>query len=98
MHMHTSGSWNCDTVSEYTGEVLVRADNGDTVARVCCYGPQSDTPYAQLPNARLIAQAPAGLALAKHIIAMADDAYLTGHPEWQALVDEARALVAKVAA
>jgi hypothetical protein len=26
--------------------------------------------------------------LARHILAMADDAYLTGHPEWQAIVDE----------
>ena len=30
--------------------------------------------------------------LAAHVLAMADDAYLTGHPEWAALVDEARAM------
>lgn len=34
-------------------------------------------------------------ALAKHIIVMADDAYLTGHPEWLAIVAEAeRAIIA----
>ncbi len=31
-------------------------------------------------------------ALANHIIAMADDAYLTGHPEWLEIVEEALAL------
>lgn len=30
--------------------------------------------------------------LAQHIIDMADDSYLSGHPEWKALVDEARAV------
>lgn len=33
-----------------------------------------------------------GRALADHIIAMDDDAYLIGHPEWEALVAEARAV------
>lgn len=55
---HTPGPWHCDGISEYTGELLVRAENGDTVARVCCYGPQSETPFAQAHNARLIAAAP----------------------------------------
>ncbi len=49
-------------------------------------------------NARLAAAAPAGLALAKHIVAMADDAYLGGHPEFDAILDEARALIAAVEA
>jgi hypothetical protein len=30
--------------------------------------------------------------LAEHVLAMADDAYLMGHPEWAEIVDEARAL------
>ena len=47
-------------------------------------------------NARLISTAPDGHNLAEHITAMADDAYLVGHPEWQEIVDEARALIAKV--
>lgn len=93
---HTPGPWVCDTLSEHTGEIMVRACNGDTVARVCVYGPQSDTPHAKLPNARLISQAPAGLALAQHIVAMADDAYLAGHPEFDAIVAEARALIAAI--
>jgi hypothetical protein len=49
-------------------------------------------------DARLIAQAPAGYALARHIVAMADDAYLGGHPEFDAIVDEARALISAVEA
>ena len=28
--------------------------------------------------------------LAQHVIAMADDAYLTGHPEWAEIVKDAR--------
>lgn len=31
--------------------------------------------------------------LANHILAMADDAYLTGHPEWQSLVAEAQSII-----
>jgi hypothetical protein len=46
-------------------------------------------------DARLIATAPALLELARHIVAMADDAYLDGHPEWAELVKKARALVAQ---
>lgn len=30
------------------------------------------------------------LALATHIMAMKDDAYLTGHPEWNELVKQAK--------
>ena len=55
---HTPGPWHTDGISEYTGEMLVRAKNGDTVARVCCYGPQSETPDAQQYNVNLIAAAP----------------------------------------
>ena len=47
-------------------------------------------------NARLIASAPDLLALARHILAMADDAYLTGHPEWQASVEEAQNIQKRV--
>jgi len=43
------------------------------------------------------ANAAAAANLAAHIIAMADDAHLSGHPEWsEAIVPEARALLAKI--
>lgn len=29
-------------------------------------------------------------SLAEHVLAMADDAYLIGHPEWVEIVEEAR--------
>lgn len=32
------------------------------------------------------------VALAQHVLAMADDSYLTGHPEWIEIVAEAKAL------
>jgi hypothetical protein len=44
-------------------------------------------------NAHLIAKAPGLYQLAQHIVAMADDAYLTGHPEWLEIVSEAQKLV-----
>jgi hypothetical protein len=46
-------------------------------------------------DARLIATAPALLELARHIVAMADDAYLDAHPEWAEIVKKARVLVAQ---
>jgi hypothetical protein len=47
-------------------------------------------------NARLIAAAPELHALAEHVVAMANDDYLNGHPEWIAIADEARALLTKI--
>ncbi len=47
-------------------------------------------------NARLVAAAPELLDLAEHVNAMADDAYLSGHPEWQEIVREARALLDRI--
>lgn len=39
-----------------------------------------------------IAFLPSLVKLANHILAMADDAYLTGHPEWAEIVSEAKAI------
>jgi len=36
-----------------------------------------------------------GHALAQHILSMADDDYLAGHPEWEEIVREARELISK---
>ena len=41
-------------------------------------------------NAELFLKAPALAKVAEHILAMADDAYLTGHPEWAVIAEEAR--------
>jgi len=43
----------------------------------------------------LISQSPAMYRLTKHIAAMADDAYLAGHPEWVEIVKEAMSLIQK---
>ncbi len=89
---YTPGPWAGDTVSEYTGEMLVRAQNGDTVARVCCYGPQSDTPHAQAWNARLIAAAPELVeALAWALEQIEDDLDL----DHRAALEHARAVLAR---
>jgi len=47
-------------------------------------------------RARLITSAPDGLALAEHILSLETDPYLQGHPEWEAFLNEAKALVNKV--
>lgn len=46
-------------------------------------------------NAALITTAPDGYALAQHILALETDPYLQGHPEWEAFLNEAAALVKK---
>lgn len=56
------------------------------------------TPETILANAKLFAAADDLRALAQHIITMHDDAYLAGHPEWLAIVEEARATIAKATA
>lgn len=48
------------------------------------------------PISRLIAASPQLLELAQHIVAMANDAYLAGHPEFVAIVIEARAAITAV--
>lgn len=90
---HTQGPWSCDGVSEYTGELLIVAANGDRVARVCCYGPQSETPLAQGYNASVIACAPELLLALEMLLdwhtSNADDDH-----EYSAIRD-ARAIIAK---
>lgn len=80
MTNYTPGPWDLETIEDIIADVPEFGDNDETVAA----------------NARLIATAPDGHKLAEHIAAMADDAYLVGHPEWEAIVDEARALIARV--
>ncbi len=67
------------------GEYHVNVEGGQTLGR-----------FDKREDAMLDAVAPDGHKLAEHIGAMANDAYLAGHPEWQEIVDEARALIAKV--
>ena len=57
--------------------------------------PKPDTCRAEA-NRRLIFAAPDGLALAQHILALETDPYMQGHPEWEAFLNEAMALVNKV--
>ena len=84
MSKHTPGPWVCDGVSEYTGEMLVRCaadgvNEGDIVARIPCYGPQSETPFAQRHNAQLVAEAPSMLAALQAIVDEAGPGY--GHDD-----------------
>lgn len=46
-------------------------------------------------RARIITAAPDGMKLAKHILALETDPYLQGHPEWEAFLNEAQALINK---
>jgi hypothetical protein len=73
MSKFTAGPWQ---ERQAGGFVDIIAANNDRVARVCEYGPQSDTPDAQAHNARLIAAAPE-LYAAIHAI-LEDAGYLSG--------------------
>lgn len=57
MSKFTPGPWMASAAGQ-----SIRAANGDNIATVCEYGPQSETPNAQAANARLIAAAPDLLA------------------------------------
>lgn len=85
---HTPRPWRFDGISEYAGELLVRAENGDTVARVCCYGPQSETPFAQAANGSLIAAAPEFFAECK--------AWLNDDTNDAEFADKLRLIIAKI--
>lgn len=55
MSAHTSERW-FPAVDEHG--VLIRAESGDNIARVCEFGPQSETPDAQQKNATMLAAGP----------------------------------------
>ena len=84
---HSEGPW---VVRE---NVILSEPEGAPVATVDASRATGWVPATIKANARLIAAAPAGYALALHINAMADDAHLLEHPEWAELVAEARALI-----
>lgn len=85
----TPGPWQTNPETPYLA-AQVRDDVGRILADV--YGESKETRKA---NACLMAAAPDGYALAEHIEAIANDAYLIGHPKWEAIVSEAKAFVRK---
>jgi hypothetical protein len=105
---HTPGPWV--QIFRKNGPCMDRYivnDPGDTIAEpIYIATVESETDHArnayEAPgrsaeaNARLIAAAPDGLALAEHILALETDPYLQGHPEWEAFLNEAQALLNKV--
>lgn len=90
MSAHTPGPWRIGG----TEKRVIFADNGDVVARIACYGEQSETPEAEKANARLIAAAPELLgALRSCVMVMERD--LSGLQLIQPELKEARAAIAK---
>lgn len=92
---HTPGSWHVAMHNEpqdypsgaaYLAEVW--AHDGEQPVAIA----------TDAADAHLIAATPALRELADHVLAMADDAYLSGHPEFAAICDEARAALAKAGA
>lgn len=65
------------------------AANGGGVCDVKRTGPMAAA------DARLIAAAPEMLEGLRHVLAMKDDAYLTGHPEWEAICEQAESIIRK---
>jgi len=58
-------------------------------------GPDTASHEEKKANTILAASAPEMLKLAEHIASFSDDAYLSGHPEFSAMVDEAKQIIAK---
>jgi len=57
-----------------------------------------DSPLLENESLYVLAKSPTaqptlGVMLAEHILAMADDTYLTGHPEWYEIVADAERVV-----
>lgn len=71
---HTPGPWSLDNNSGDAGGLVILAESGDRVARVCWYGEQSETPQATKANARLIATAPELNAIASNFEITGPDA------------------------
>jgi len=86
---YTPGPWACESGPSHPHAQILGID-GERIAYLV------DHRISNHADARLITTALDGHKLAEHIDAMANDAYLTGHPEWREIVDEARALIAKV--
>jgi hypothetical protein len=89
----TPGPWILNGDTEIYSKNLSRGN----IAKVRCltFGPAECSLPERTANAKLIATSPDLAALALHIHAMHDDAYLTGHPEWVAIVEEAWACLEK---
>ena len=83
---HTKGPWH---VGYDNGEVFIHNDHATREA-IC----RLDTGSVEA-DAALIAACPDMFAVLKHVLAMHDDAYLVGHPEWREIVTEARAAISK---
>ena len=85
MSRHTPGPWAAEPPLTPDGRM---GDAWNIIAIAWPLVPVAEVRRAA--NARLIAAAPAAVELARHVVAMADDAHLIGHPEWGAIVTEAR--------
>ena len=92
---YTKGPW----------KLRVNPDENDRLRHLYFIdGPENGQPICEVRNYQkigenngsLIAAAPDAHALALHILAFVDDAYFTGHPEWEEIVKEARAVNNKV--
>ena len=89
MH-HTPGPWHTQHNDERAGELVIADENMYWVASVMNDGEDEEE---QRANAHLIAASPMLLAVVQHVLAMADDAYFMGHPEWASIVEQARSAI-----
>ena len=69
----------------------------DACARDAGYESEADmVSRLEQPSGLVAAEVDPGRVLAWRIVDMADDAYLSGHPEWAEIVSEARDLIEAV--
>lgn len=79
----SNGDWAISQKGAPTAHTTVHTWNGKEESATAQFIVQACNAHEGLMN------------LATHIVAMADDAYLIGHPEWGAIVEEAQALLAQ---
>lgn len=89
---HTPGPWHISPNQDFVRYTQSDGTHPNICGLHCFGGPEEEWDA----NARLIAAAPDGYALAQHILALETDPYLQGHPEWEAFLNEAKALTNKV--
>ena len=96
-HLHTPGPLKASRGWDGDPERWVIVTDGRNAYHIATIenGQPGDSCETEGHTAHLFAASLELLALASHVVAMADDVYLVGHPEWQAIVDEARAAIAK---
>jgi hypothetical protein len=93
----TPGPWKVDEEIDFVDGCIAIVDAGSVIAHVEYWPHEEDDELMEQgkANAQAIAAVPDMIEALQHIMAMHDDAYLIGHPEWHEIVKESGAALEK---